>query len=344
MSAQVSTVPSASDKVIPLQVFVHEEQVKSTDQGIAAVSKARKRKHPLPASNQANVPIMQTPFDKQLASALQNFNALSQADKEAVVAKLQAAHSAVLDALSKLAKAVTSGPSDTPTPAFDAWNQSILMAYTNFAEEQMGNNGKIMNGWAAQQVAENSTLQSAAQAESDNANKAATGAGVNWGAVAGIAIGVFLGSILLGVLTCGAGFVAGAVGGSSIIAAIAGSTSYIVGAAVAATVVVGGGCALGAYLDVQSYNKDLEGLKSDDKPGNLYGGALTQKGQPDQTLLTQISQWNQFWNTISQKTNNNIQSGSQTNLVAASSNDTSLGQQASQAIQALGETMKTGRG
>jgi len=74
--------------------------------------------------------------------------------------------------------------------------------------------------------------------------------------------------------------------------------------------------------------------------GKLLGG-ITQKGQPNADLMNQITDLNTFWSMISQKTNNNIQSGTQTNLVQPSSNDTSLGQQASQSIQAMGECMKT---
>ena len=111
-----STASLSSDKVIPLQVFAGEEQVKNSDQGNVVVTKARKRKHPLPASNQVNIPVLQTEFDKKLAQFAQNFNALSQGQKKALADKFQNAASTLVEHYSKLAAAVKDNPPTPPSP------------------------------------------------------------------------------------------------------------------------------------------------------------------------------------------------------------------------------------
>ena len=85
------------------------------------------------------------------------------------------------------------------------------------------------------------------------------------------------------------------------------------------------------------YNNNL--LAGND--GAICSVVSPKKGQPDPTLMAMISNLNTFWGMISNKTNNNIQSGTQTNLVQPSSNDTSLGQQASDAIRAMGQCLTT---
>jgi hypothetical protein len=354
-----STAPLSSDKVIPLQVFAGEEQVKNSDQGNIVVAKTRKRKHPLPASNQVNVPVLQTEFDKKLAQFAHNFNALSKEQKKALADKFQSAASTLVEHYSKLATAVKDNPTPPAPPKdhFDSWNQSILLAYTDFAKNQMDQNGLIMNGWQYHQEAENVTLQAAADAEQKTSKLPQTGAGVSTGAVIGIAIGV---AVLLAVLTAGV-LAVGAIGvaavGTSIATAGVASTVGTVATVATGTAILGSwtaagigvaagvlgglatglGCYFGAQKNAAGYNNNLI---NGNAGGNLLGG-ITEKGQPDSTLMAMISNLNTFWGMISNKTNNNIQSGTQTNLVQPSSNDTSLGQQASDAIRAMGQCLTT---
>lgn len=324
MSAKmaIDTAPIAPSKVVPLHHFGHEEQVKNTDQGNIAVVKGRPRKHPLPASDLAKV--SKTAYEQQLEQILQQLNSLSPADKAKVLAKLNGSLDKFLEQFPLLAKAM-SGKSEAPSsPAaqgsnptekalapkdggnkYDPWNQSILMLYTAFAETQMDQNGKIMNGWESQQQAQNQTLQEAANAEAQNADKPTQDNKPSWWKILLIGIGVAIGVALI----C-TGFGAGIV--------------VAAGAGLVAGVIVGGAC-YGA---------------ADSNPNASGNAGLVEKG-PDQTTIDEISFSNQFWSTISQKTNNQISSGSQTNVVNASSNDTSLGQQASQVIQAMGQVMQT---
>src|ERR1043165_2301328 len=125
---ETAAAPNASPKVVSFHHFGHEEQVKNTDPGNDTVSTARKRKHPLPASNQVNIPVLQTEVEKKIALFAHNFNELSQEEKKALADKLQTASSVLLQHLSKIVKAAKDGSTDGPSDQFDAWNHSILMA------------------------------------------------------------------------------------------------------------------------------------------------------------------------------------------------------------------------
>jgi hypothetical protein len=345
MSAKVATVtasPEATTKVVPLHHQMgHEEQVKNTDQGNIAVDKSRSRKHPLPASDLAKVPTSdQNALEQQIAYVQQRLNALSPEEKAAVTAQLNASLATLQAELPVLAKAM-SGSSDASAPAkdgdnsYNAWNQSILMLYTAFAKSQMDQNGQIMNGWQAQQQAQNATLQEAADAEAQNAKDAKNAANTNqasplacagWGALAALIIGIAV-AVVLTVLTGGA---------AAIFATAAGAAIFATATGAGIAVGVAAGVAAGVAVGVSCYFGDKANQTSSDKDPNV----LEMKA-PDQGQLQQLGLANQFWSTISQKTNNQISSGSQTNLVNASSNDTQLGQQASQVIQAMGQVMQT---
>jgi hypothetical protein len=235
-----------------------------------------------------------------------------------------------------------SGKSDAPsTPSnpvapgdkpYDPWNQSILMLFTNFAESQMNQNGQIMNGWQAQQQAQNLTLQEAASQEAANVNKPTTSNQPCWWKVLLIGIAVVIGVALIctGVGAVVGAAIAAAATGVGITAAGVGAavTTGVVGASIAAGVVAGAVTAGSCYGAAQSHP-------------NASANAGIVENQPDQNLIQSMSFSNQFWSTVSQKTNNQITSGSQTNVVNASSNDTQLGQQASQVIQAMGQVMQT---
>jgi hypothetical protein len=351
--AKVVTAPEAIDKVVPLHHhFGHEEQVKNSDQDNVAITSGRTRKHPLPASDLAKVPTdRQTDLEQRIALIQQQLNALSPEEKAAVSAKLKTLLSKLQEQLVLLVKAMSGKSEDSPgidSPGsdepgndgptvftvlgdsdgdikYDPWNQSILMLYTDFAESQMNQNGQIMNGWAAQQQAQNQMLQEAASAEAENANKPTSSNQATWwkSFLVGLGVAVAVGLICLAVVaTGGLALVAGGA-----LAAL--STGALVGIGAGISIGVGLAAGFGAYGNATA---------------NPDGGVATKglvDSQPDNVLLQGISFSNQFWNTISQKTNNQISSGSQTNLVNASSNDTQIGQQAAQVIQALGQVMQT---
>jgi hypothetical protein len=302
---------NAANKVVALHHFAHEEQIKNTDQGRVVVS--RERKHLLPASDLAKM------SESQLAL-------LSLASKkEEMIAKLQSIGSTLATHISQLAKALagnsTASAGSQKDPAgdsgFDPWNSSILLLYTAFAVNQMNQNGKVMNGWEAQQQAQNQILQETADAEAINAHKAentTTNTACWWKSLL-IGLGVFV-AVLAGVA------ITVASGGMAAPAGIA--LAAVVGGALLA----GGGAFAASYCPTAA------------NPNSAASAPLTQSG-PDQQLIQQISNSNIFWNTISQETNNAITTGSQTNLVSASSNDTQLGQQAAQVIQSMGQIMQT---
>lgn len=314
------TAPEAPSKVVPFHHHMaHEEQVKNTDQGNVAIAKARPRKHPLPASDLAKVPT--TTFEQQLAELIQKFNALSPDARAAVRAKINHSLEKLHAELPILAKAMSGKTDATSTPVvkdgdntFDPWNQSILMLYTAFAQSQMNQNGQIMNAWQAQQQAQNQTLEAAAAEEAKNVNTPLTSNQPSMWKMLLIGLGVLIGVAL--VCTGVGAYVGGAI------------TATVIGASVGAGLLAGGATVGACYGAAQTHP---------DAPAN--GGLV--ENQPDQTLIQQMSFSNQFWSTISQKTNNQISSGSQTNVVNASSNDTQLGQQASQVIQAMGQVMQT---
>lgn len=327
------TAPTpAPTKMVSLHHFAHEEQVKSTDQGNATVSKGRVRKNLLPASNLARVPTRQMTVEEELMLIQKQFDALPAAEKALITARVKASLEQMQEHLPLLAKAMSGkvgAPTPAPTgddqaptapkvkaptgelPAYNPWEQSILMLYTNFAETQMNQNGLVMNGWESQQQAQNQTLQEAATAEAKNAATPTEVKKPSWWKILLIGLGVLLGAVLV---CTGVGAVAGI---SLSVAAVAGISGIAAG-------ITAGAC-YGA---------------ADSDPNSTANAGLVEKGT-DQTIIDKISFSNQFWNTVSQKTNNQIASGSQTNLVDASSNDTQLGQQAAQVIQAMGQVMQT---
>jgi hypothetical protein len=315
---ETSTPPAVPGKVVPLNHhFGHEEQLKNTDQGNIAVS--RSRKHPLPASDLAKVPA-QTDIEKQIALAQQQLSALSPGEREAFLAKLKASLSTIQEQFPQLVKALSSqnahvDSTHSSDPAgdkdFNPWSSSILMLYTKFATNQMNQNGQVMNGWSAQQEAQNQTLQAAADAESKNASMPTSTKQPSLLKLFFIGLATFVGALTaIALISTGVG------AGLGIL--------MIGGIAALATAAVVGAC----YGAAKS------------NPNSGANAGMVEEG-PDSVLLQTISFANQFWSTISQKTNNQISSGSQTNLVNASSNSTQIGQQAAQVIQSMGQIMQT---
>ena len=323
MSSAVKTdiVYSAPSKVVPLHHMVHEEQVKNTDEGNIAVAKVRARKHPLPASDLAKVPSSSVkPNDKEIeleelfAFGQEQFDALAK-EKPEVLAKLRSSLATIQEQLPKLAKAVSeksptpdSNPSDD---TFNAWNQSILMLYTTFSVNQMNQNGQIMNGWEAQQQAQNASLQEAADAEAVNAKTSTQTTQACWWKSLLIALAVAVAVIVVGA-----------------VAAVAAPVAIPMIAVAAGALLLGGATFAAAYIPTNN------------NPNSSASAPLTETSEDQGKLMSQNTT-NTFWSTISQKANNQISTGSQTNLVNASSNDTQLGQQAAQVIQAMGQVMQT---
>jgi len=340
------TAPTpAPTKMVSLHHFAHEEQVKSTDQGNTTVSKGRVRKNLLPASNLAKVPTRQMTVEEELMLIQKQFDALPAAEKALITARVKASLEQMQEHLPLLAKAMSGkvgAPTPAPTgddqaptapkvkaptgelPAYNPWEQSILMLYTNFAETQMNQNGLVMNGWESQQQAQNQTLQEAATAEAKNAATPTEVKKPSWWKILLIGLGVLLGAVLV---CTGIGAAAGA--GVFAFMGVAAGTAGLSFGATAVVAGIAAGATVGACYGA-----------ADSDPNSTANAGLVEKGT-DQTIIDKISFSNQFWNTVSQKTNNQIASGSQTNLVDASSNDTQLGQQAAQVIQAMGQVMQT---
>ena len=103
--------------------------------------------------------------------------------------------------------------------------------------------------------------------------------------------------------------------------AVAAASGYAVAGAGA---FVGTGVSLGFAIPAMN-NPEGAGL-----------GPVTQEG-PDQAKLAQISILNSFWNLLAQEANQNIQTGTQLNIVNTSSSNTQQGQQASQIISEWGQ-------
>lgn len=328
MSSVVKTdiVYSAPSKVVPLHHTAYEEQVKNTDQGNVAVAKGRARKHPLPASDLAKVPSSVKPNDKEIeleqlfAFGQEQFDALSK-EKPEVLAKLRDSLATIQKQLPILAKAVSgqsqttgSTPSTNSAPSddtFNAWNQSILMLYTAFSVTQMNQNGQIMNGWEAQQQAQNASLQEAADAEAANAKTSTQTTQACWWKSLLIGLAVAVAVIAVGVVA-----------------------SFVAPVAIPMLAVAAGAVLLGGAAFAAAY------IPTNNNPNSSASAPLTETSEDQGKLMSQNTT-NTFWSTISQKANNQISTGSQTNLVNASSNDTQLGQQAAQVIQAMGQVMQT---
>lgn len=183
---------------------------------------------------------------------------------------------------------------------FDPRVTNILMLYIAFAQNQMDQNDKLEAGWMDQQHVQNLLLEDSAKEQKKVANESTQGRHVSlWKAIL-IGIGVIAICALVGFFTAGIG------------------VGVAAGAAIAAV-------SVGAPAGVASSNPNAAGI-----------GALTDQG-PDQAKLTQISILNSFWNLLAQKANQNIQTGTQLNIVNTSSSNTQQGQQASQIISEWGQ-------
>lgn len=331
-----TTNAPVAPKVVPLHQYAHEEQTKSFTAGTTD-STGRARKSMLPASDLAKVPSgsgsgVSDAVEELLEQIQQNEN-LSESQKQEIETKLKQALSEIkknahhlLETLSA-SQTPTAAPSSGQTPSnspsnFDAWNQSILMLYQAFAVNQMNQNNEVMNGWVAQQQAQNVTLQDAANGEQQLATESTTAKHADgwkcglWGFVAAIGAAILTVAVIAAVTV----FTAGA--GDAIVLPLA----AMGWSALAAAGVAGIGTGVGCYVGAEQH------------PGT--SADITSAG-PDQSQMEDIQNENTFWSMISQKANNLLSTGSQTDVVNASSNNTTLGQQASQVIQALGQVMQT---
>lgn len=205
---------------------------------------------------------------------------------------------------------------------FDPRVTNILMLYIAFAKNQMDQNDKLEAGWMDQQHVQNLLLEDSAKEQKKIANESTQGRHANIGAIIGFAVLAIVGIALL---FTGIGTAAGAgilVAEEGLIATAAAATSGYVFAGAGAA--VGTGVSLGFAIPAMN-NPEGAGL-----------GPVTQEG-PDQAKLTQIGILNSFYNMLAQKANQNIQTGTQLNIVNTSSSNTQQGQQASQIIGEWGQ-------
>ena len=196
------------------------------------------------------------------------------------------------------------------------------MLYIAFAQNQMDQNDKLEAGWMDQQHVQNLLLEDSAKEQKKVANESTQGRHANIGAIIGFSLLAILGFALLftGIGTAaGAGLLAteGAFAAGGLVA----TSGYAVAGAGA---LAGTGVSLGFAVPAMQ-NPEGAGLEP-----------LTQEG-PDQGKLAQISILNSFWNLLAQKANQNIQTGTQLNIVNTSSSNTQQGQQASQVISEWGQ-------
>ncbi len=206
---------------------------------------------------------------------------------------------------------------------FDPRVTNILMLYIAFAQNQMDQNDKLEAGWMDQQHVQNLLLEDSAKEQKKVANESTQGRHANIGAIIGFALLAIVGFALLftGVGTAaGAGLLA-TEGAFAAGGAVAAASGYAVAGAGA---FVGTGVSLGFAVPAMN------------NPGGSGLGPVTQEG-PDQGKLTQIGILNSFWNLLAQKANQNIQTGTQLNIVNTSSSNTQQGQQASQIISEWGQ-------
>lgn len=211
---------------------------------------------------------------------------------------------------------------------FDPRVTNILMLYIAFAQNQMDQNDKLEAGWMDQQHVQNLLLEDSAREQKKVANESTQGRHANLGAIIGFTLLAILGFALLftGVgSAAGAGLLAGegaaTTGFLATEGALATASTFTLGAAGS---LAGTSVSLGFAIPAMN-NPEGAGL-----------GPVTQEG-PDQAKLTQISILNSFWNLLAQKANQNIQTGTQLNIVNASSSNTQQGQQASQIISEWGQ-------
>lgn len=205
---------------------------------------------------------------------------------------------------------------------FDPRVTNILMLYIAFAQNQMDQNDKLEAGWMDQQHVQNLLLEDSAKEQKKIANESTQGRHANIGAVIGFAVLAIVGIALLftGVGTAAGAGILAAEGGAIATAAAATSAYAFVGAGA----LVGTGVSLGFAIPAMN-NPEGAGL-----------GPVTQEG-PDQAKLTRIGILNGFYNMLAQKANQNIQTGTQLNIVNTSSSNTQQGQQASQIISEWGQ-------
>jgi VIT1/CCC1 family predicted Fe2+/Mn2+ transporter len=315
-AVEMKEIPAS--KVVPLSVFTQEEQLRSTETGTMAMKLSRP-KSMLPVSDQVKIPEASNTQLDALLEQIAHIRAMSDEQKAELANKVRTALADISKEAAKLHALMKDSKAPTPKDGtkFDPWNQSIMMAYTAFAENQMNQNDLIMNGWIAQQAAQNNSLQDAAAGEAAIAKQSTDSRSASASKCSLWGIAAFVGVLLLGVT----------------IAAFSGGTAtpLVVGLVLGVAALAGLGTGLGTYAGFSSSSSAASG----DTAGNW-----TSEG-PDQALLTEINSKNTFWGMISQKTNNQISSGSQTDVVNSSSSNTSLGQQASQVIQAMGQAMQT---
>ncbi|QZA59208.1 hypothetical protein [Candidatus Rhabdochlamydia porcellionis] len=206
---------------------------------------------------------------------------------------------------------------------FDPRVTNILMLYIAFAQNQMDQNDKLEAGWMDQQHVQNLLLEDSAKEQKKIANESTQGRHANIGAIIGFSLLAIIGFALLftGIGTAaGAGLLAteGAFAAGGAVAAASGTAVAGAGA------FAGTGVSLGFAVPAMT-NPEGAGL-----------GPVTQEG-PDQAKLAKISILNSFWNLLAQKANQNIQTGTQLNIVNTSSSNTQQGQQASQIISEWGQ-------
>ncbi|HEV3269318.1 MAG TPA: hypothetical protein VGZ69_01565 [Candidatus Rhabdochlamydia sp.] len=183
---------------------------------------------------------------------------------------------------------------------FDPRVTNILMLYIAFAQNQMDQNDKLEAGWMDQQHVQNLLLEDSAKEQKKVANESTQGRHISiWKAIL-IGIAVIAVCAIVGFFTAGIGI------------------GVAAGVAVAAI-------GVGAPSFVANSNPNAAGVSG-----------VTENG-PDQGKLTQIGILNSFWNLLAQKANQNIQTGTQLNIVNTSSSNTQQGQQASQVISEWGQ-------
>lgn len=183
---------------------------------------------------------------------------------------------------------------------FDPQGTNILMLYIAFAQSQMDQNDKLEASWEGQQHVQNLLLEDSATEQKKIANESTQGSHISiWKAIL-IGIAVIAVCAIVGFFTGGIGI------------------GIAAGVAIAAI-------GVGAPAGVAASNPNAAGV-----------GGVTENG-PDQGKLIQIGILNNFWNLLAQKANQNIQTGTQLNIVNTSSSNTQQGQQASQIISEWGQ-------
>lgn len=321
----VTDLPPAN-KVVPLNQFAAEEQSRSTEVGTAPSVTRKPKKGMFPASVLAKAPsdnpAMLTAIAQQIQTQLLTMTAEEQA---AVATQVKNACQNLLSGAKALQTVLASHQTlgDSASTQNFFTNTSILMLYEAFAVSQMNQNNNITNGWVAQQQAQNVTLQDAANGENSIANEQTTAKHASGWMCFLIGLGVAIGVALIAAITILL----------PPVAAVLPVALTTLGAASIGTV-VGIGALAGAITGVSCF------VAADANPNSSANDGITSSG-PSEQKLEEIQSLNTFWSMISQKANEDIQTGSQLDVVNVSSNNTQLGQQASQDIQTLGQVMRT---